>query len=84
MINIQVSKTQNRVEHSGDPVRVAAEMACSVGAIYNALKCADQRMAEVFRLMFIELLDPNSPVWTPGEGDLTTMVIQKDAKKGDA
>ena len=84
MINIQIDKTMCRCEHSGDPIRVAAEVAASIGAIYNGYKCADIKLAEAFRMTFATMLLPDSGVWTPGEGDLTTMVIPKDTKKGGA
>lgn len=85
MIKIDVSKTANRVGYSGDPVRVAAEVACAIGAIYNGYKAADGRGAELFRLALVHMLMPASGVWNPGEGDLTTIILPGDAnKKGGA
>ena len=85
MINIQISQTSNRVEHKGDPVRVAAELAASIGAIFNGYKSIDERLAEIFRMTLVPMMLPGSPIWNPGEGDVVSMVIPGDIhKKGGA
>lgn len=85
MLNIQISQTSNRVEHKGDPVRVAAEISASIGAIFNGYKSMDQRTAEIFRMTLVTMLMPESPIWSPGEGDIVSMVIPGDIhKKGGA
>ena len=81
MIEIEVSKNSNRVHHSGEPVMVAVELAASIGAIYNGYKIVDSTQAELFRLAILAMLTPDSGVWTPGDGDLTTVIIQENTKK---
>jgi hypothetical protein len=84
MLKIEINEQVNRVEHSGDPVRVAAEIACVAGTIYNGYRTVNKGGAELLRLAFIKMLLPDSGVWNPGEGDLTTIVIPKNNKKGGA
>lgn len=72
------------VEHKGDPVRVAAEVACSIGAIFNGFKTTDTMSAEMFRLALVKMLLPDSGVWNPGDGDVISIVLPSDKKKGGA
>ena len=84
MIEIEVGKNRNRVHHSGEPVMVAVELAASIGAIYNGYKIVDSTQAELFRMAILAMITQNSGVWTPGDGDLTTVIIQENIKRDGA
>ena len=84
MIEIEVGKNRNHVHHSGEPVMVAVEMAASIGAIYNGYKIVDSTQAELFRMAILAMITKNSGVWPPGDGDLTTVIIQENIKKDGA
>lgn len=83
MIKIEVNGTTNTVEHNGDPIRVAAELAACAGAIYSGLRITDQMSAEVFRLALVRTLMPESGVWNPQDGEVTTIIRPKDMHKKD-
>ena len=84
MLDISIDKNHNRIHHSGEPARVAVEIAATIGAIYNGYKIVDEKDAAIFRLAVETMLRPDSGVWTPGNGDLTTVIIPGDIKKGGA
>lgn len=82
MIKINIEKDNCRVEHMGDPVMVAAEVAAASGAVYNAYKTRNTLAAEIFRVALIKSLMPDSPAWDPDRS--TTVVISADKKSGGA
>lgn len=82
MIKIEISDAHSTVVHSGDPLEVAAEIGGAIGAIYNGYKCSDEVFAEMFRKALNYLMEKGSPVWAPGDGGVTTIVMKK--KKGGA
>ena len=84
MIEIEVGKNRNRVHNSGEPVMVAVELAASIGAIYDGYKIVDSTQAELFRMAILAMITKNSGVWTPGDDDLTTVIIRENIKKDGA
>ena len=84
MIEIEVGKNRNRVHNSGEPVMVAVELAASIGTIYNGYKIVDSTQAELFRMAILAMITKNSGVWTPGDDDLTTVIIRENIKKDGA
>lgn len=71
MIKVEADGKSLQCQASGGPMRLAAEVALIVSALYEDLTRAGHLMdASVFRASVITALTaPGSPVWEPGPGE---------------
>lgn len=79
MLKINTEENKINIEHSGDPITVAAELAPATGAIYNAFKNVHGIVAAIFQAAIREAFKEDSPAWEPVEG-----CVCINQKKSDA
>ena len=82
MVKLNTETEGVQLEHCGDPITVAAELAQAAGAIYNAYKTKSKLAAEFFRSAIQHTLEDNSPAWEPAEG-YTCVAIKKSGAPTD-
>ena len=82
MVKITMDRPQAEILFTGETIAVAAELACAVSGIHQALRNQDEHDAAVFKASLKKLLDDDSPVWN-AEHELTMVVVPVN-KKGDA